>query len=101
MKLVTKYGGMTHWLEDTGGNIQMHVAPVEEANAIIAKAHSVVESHRYIGYNRCVDGRGGITSPPKKRKNGSLPIRRRKVNPNETLLCRLYQPHDAFLHPAS
>lgn len=68
MKLVTKYGGMTRWLEDTGGNIQMHVAPVEEANAIIAKAHSVVESHRYIGYNRCVDGRYYFTAEEKKER---------------------------------
>lgn len=56
MKLVTEHGMVT-WLEDTGFTLRRHAGSEAQAQAVIAAGKTVTESNRYVGFNRCVDGR--------------------------------------------
>lgn len=56
MKLVSKYGSVS-CLEDTGCNVRILMMEEADAQAIIKNGKTVTESDRYVGYNRCVDGR--------------------------------------------
>lgn len=70
MKLVSKYGSVS-CLEDTGGNVRILMMEEADAQAIIKNGKTVTESDRYVGYNRCVDGRyyfNAVVENPKPRK---------------------------------
>jgi hypothetical protein len=56
MKLVSKYGSVS-CLEDTGCNVRILMLDEKDAQDIIKAGKTVTESDRYVGYNRCVDGR--------------------------------------------
>ena len=56
MKLVSKYGSVS-CLEDTGCNVRILMMDETDAQVIIKNGKTVTESDRYVGYNRCVDGR--------------------------------------------
>lgn len=56
MKLVSEHGMVT-WLEDTGFTLVWHGGTEAQAQAVIAAGKRVTESNRYVGFNRCVDGR--------------------------------------------
>lgn len=56
MKLVSKYGSVS-CLEDTGCNVRILMMDEKDAQDIIKAGKTITESNRYVGYNRCVDGR--------------------------------------------
>lgn len=72
MRLVSEHGMVT-WLEDTGFTLLWHAGSEAQAQAVIASGKTVTESNRYVGFNRCVDGRFYFAAATPKKTTATHP----------------------------